>query len=110
MFCSKCGTEIDDDSRFCNGCGVEIHRKNQDISGRHKHRKQTKGVEVIISFLLIGILGIIWINSNLYTCTYCHGKYLSGRYCSKADESRVFCNTCIQNYYPNSWELYFEKR
>jgi len=110
MFCSKCGTKIDDDSRFCNGCGVEIVNKS-----RKKERQQIavgkiKKLKIVMMIFLIGALGVIWIKSNTYVCTHCHEIYWGEKYCSKADESREFCNMCIEKYFPNSWELYFERR
>lgn len=60
--------------------------------------------------LLIGAIGVIWIKSNIYVCRHCHEIYWGEKYCSKADESHELCNICIEKYYPNLWELYFERR
>ena len=105
MFCSKCGMMIDDDSRFCSGCGAEVVKKKIE-------RKKIFGttMKIVMMFLFIGALCIIWIKSNTYVCSHCHEIYMGEKYCSKADESREFCNMCIEKYYPNSWELYFERR
>ena len=34
MFCSNCGTKIDDDARFCPSCGAQI--KNSDVADKAK--------------------------------------------------------------------------
>lgn len=107
MFCSKCGMVIDDDSRFCSGCGAEVVNKSWKKEWQHISVKKMK---IIIMILLMGALGVIWIKYNTFVCTHCHEIYWGEKYCSKADESREFCNICIEKYYPNSWELYFERR
>ena len=110
MFCSKCGVMIDDDSKFCNGCGVKIVKKSRKTERQQISGEKIKNLKIVMLILLIGTLCVIWIKSNTYVCSHCHEIYMGEKYCSKADESREFCNMCIEKYYPNSWELYFERR
>lgn len=46
-FCSKCGTELNDDSKFCTNCGAKV----EGIVSKDK--KKTENLIVIISLLLI---------------------------------------------------------
>ena len=51
MFCSKCGKEIDDTSKFCNYCGNKILTENDNTKPIKQHKKA-------IIFLTIGLLAL----------------------------------------------------
>ena len=51
MFCSKCGKEIDDTSKFCNYCGNKILTENDNTKPIKQHKKA-------IIFLIIGLLAL----------------------------------------------------
>ena len=68
MYCSKCGKEINDDSKFCPECGVTISNEiQQPIIIQTTEQKETCGLCIagfIVSFvsglagLIISILGL----------------------------------------------------
>ena len=120
MFCSKCGTKIDDDSRFCNGCGTKVaqvknnmkqennNKKDRDLRGK-KIVKKTVIVSVII--LLIGCVGYRKVRDKyVFDCGACQRTTIGQPYYSKAYDSHIICEDCIQKYFPDSWQNYYEIR
>ena len=62
MYCSKCGTEIDDNSEYCYNCGAKI-TSNQNVvnnnSGEEKLKKYLPLILIILSLPLMFIFGFI---------------------------------------------------
>ena len=62
MYCSKCGTEIDDNSEYCYNCGAKI-ASNQNVvnnnSGEEKLKKYLPLILIILSLPLMFIFGFI---------------------------------------------------
>ena len=119
MFCSKCGTKIDDDSRFCNGCGTEIALKSQSenkVRHQEKGRKPKKDRRMNkifisgISILLIILVCVFCVKAYSFTCTKCQEKKIGQKYYSKIYSQRILCEQCIEKYYSNTWKVYYEVR
>lgn len=124
MFCLKCGMMIDDDSRFCNGCGAEVINK-KSLSQKYKYEKYknsnsekvVKGIFITFIMCLlimvissIGYLGLREIRAKyFFVCNACQEETIGKQYHSKRYKS-VICEDCIQMYYPDSWQKYFEIR
>ena len=68
MYCSKCGKEIPDDSKFCEHCGFQINSKNKvepknnEEKYNSNHHNIKKAVIVIFSIIIVitVVLGIIY--------------------------------------------------
>ena len=118
MFCSKCGTKIDDDSRFCNGCGVEIVLESQSENKEchqekvEKCKKREKRIFTpwIVILLMMLISTIVCVRVSSFTCTKCQEKKIGQKYYSKIYSQRILCEKCIDEYYPNTWQVYYEVR
>ena len=62
VFCSNCGTQLSDGTKFCPNCGKEldaqkivyIHSSQQDI---YVHERKSKGLAMTLCFFL-GWLGV----------------------------------------------------
>jgi len=82
MFCSKCGTQNNDDSTFCTKCGAkiitsggEIHINSRQQSDQADSRGFIKGEPeeidkkkgVLLSFFLVNALYILFISAALLT-------------------------------------------
>lgn len=86
MFCSKCGTQLDDNASFCSKCGAKIEIGNntaeptdtpsvsvdsqvankesrpfmtQNISGHEVKKKKRKRVPLILCAVVLGIIAVI---------------------------------------------------
>lgn len=55
MFCDNCGTNMDDDSIYCQSCGIKL--KEQDIGVKKKASFLLKITGVLI--IIVGAFGII---------------------------------------------------
>lgn len=53
MYCNKCGTEIDEKSKFCNKCGTKI---NQSPTTEKKNKKETSKSTRILIIVLLSIV------------------------------------------------------
>jgi hypothetical protein len=74
MFCSKCGTELPDDSQFCRKCGVAMHTVSTGGAAAavaparepvevEKHKKS--GANKVVCFVTILLaLGFWWVASS----------------------------------------------
>ena len=40
MYCSNCGTKVEENARFCANCGNALNGKEESITNKYK---QTKG-------------------------------------------------------------------
>lgn len=48
-YCSKCGSSINENSKFCGNCGEDLSYKNQGLINQTENVKLTKNESVIIS-------------------------------------------------------------
>ena len=59
MFCSKCGTQLPEDSVYCTNCGDKI------IKGNMKAQSKTKlsrvNIIVIVAILCISVIVVTWL-------------------------------------------------
>lgn len=56
MYCSKCGTQIEDDSNFCFNCGYQVQGMvNENIDDYSPTKQQTKFNGVYRSLLFGGL-------------------------------------------------------
>ena len=102
MYCRNCGSQIDEDSRFCSTCGVKIEteRKSQNqIAERRKRRKRIRKTSIVI---LIGtgmIIGSVWMLRSMpfseHPCDWC-GKSPTKIYKIDEDINSYVCNKCSQ--------------
>lgn len=53
MFCSKCGSQIPDDSLFCNSCGHQINAAHPSSANEEKTRKKEKRKKKINKLAII---------------------------------------------------------
>ena len=61
MYCSKCGKQIDDDSKFCEHCGCKfIENKPKETS-----KKKNKKIVIVIIAVII-ITGVLFVIRNLF--------------------------------------------
>lgn len=42
MFCTKCGTKVDDNAKFCKGCGTAVNKSSSDTKEEAKDNSTTK--------------------------------------------------------------------
>ncbi len=68
MYCSKCGKEIPDDSKFCEHCGFQINSKNkvepknneEKYNSNHPNIKKVVIVIFSIIIVIVVVLGIMF--------------------------------------------------
>lgn len=119
MFCSKCGTELEEDSKFCNKCGEKINKsiqidisdigntvtqsiKNFDIDETKEKVKKVyhKSPKLIICIgIVIGILLILWMSSNAHTCDTCGKTFFGTQYYDSWYIDKTMCEDCAREYY-----------
>lgn len=76
MYCTKCGNELQEESRFCTNCGAPIEipqqdeekplvsvqgnnqLKKEDIYCAKEHKKRRYGLIAIIIILIVSIIGV----------------------------------------------------
>lgn len=62
MFCPKCGTENDDDAKYCEGCGQSLQKgvNKRDMINKEKNSSggMSNGVKALIVICIILIAGI----------------------------------------------------
>lgn len=56
MYCSKCGKEITDDSKFCEHCGFHI---NLDKDNKQVKKQSKAKIIIIVILIIVGVAGII---------------------------------------------------
>ena len=69
MYCSKCGTEIDDNSEYCYNCGAKI-ASNQNVvnnnSGEEKLKKYLPLILIILSLPIMFVFGFILMITEMF--------------------------------------------
>lgn len=71
MYCSKCGTQLPEDSAFCTHCGFEISKEtietlpNETLLKPQSKMTAKKKIIVIVAVCLIAILGIFFIINEI---------------------------------------------
>jgi len=62
MFCPKCGTENDDDAKYCEGCGRSlqkgIHEQNIQNKQKNESSGMNNGVKALIVICVVLVAGI----------------------------------------------------
>ena len=59
MFCSKCGSQQPDDSKFCMSCGASIPGIGGGQTVIIQQRSQTHGMPALLSFFIPGLGQIV---------------------------------------------------
>ena len=64
MFCTNCGTELDEDAKFCPKCGTAItisvgHAINEPLRKRKNKTISTMSIALIAIFAFVAIIGLI---------------------------------------------------
>ena len=69
MFCSKCGSQLPDTSKFCNVCGQDINNIAPAVQPTHVNQSTlivgNKQPDVVVAYLLWFFLGIFGVH-HLY--------------------------------------------
>lgn len=69
MYCSKCGTEINDTSEYCSKCGAKVE-SNQNMTNNTQNEEKIKKILpyilIILSLPTMLILGIVFLSSYAY--------------------------------------------
>lgn len=71
MYCSKCGTQLPEDSAFCTHCGFEISKETiETLPNETQLKPQSKmtakkKIIVIVAVCLIAILGVFFIINEI---------------------------------------------
>lgn len=70
MYCSKCGTEVGEDARYCPNCGAEIKVQNECLQGivnieNNKKEQDKKQSAKDILVLIVTLLGMVVITMLL---------------------------------------------
>ena len=63
MYCKKCGTQIDDDSKFCKNCG-EKQTKNESIKKEKSNKTKAEKTLIIMTIIVAVIVTISLIGQN----------------------------------------------
>lgn len=62
MFCPKCGTDNDDDAKYCEGCGRSlqkgIHEQNMQNKQKNESSGMSNGVKALIVICVVLVAGI----------------------------------------------------
>jgi hypothetical protein len=62
MFCPKCGTDNDDDAKYCEGCGRSlqkgIHEQNMQSKQKNENSGMSNGVKALIVICVVLVAGI----------------------------------------------------
>lgn len=62
MFCQKCGTEYNEDARYCERCGESLQKsipkRNVLFKDRAESKEMSNGVKALIVVCIILIAGI----------------------------------------------------
>lgn len=72
MFCPSCGSNLEEDVRFCANCGCSIESEQQDLQGKSKNLfKETKNLKKIIAVVvaIAIVIGIFSLVGNLSSGT-----------------------------------------
>lgn len=66
MYCSKCGTKNDDDSKFCIKCGIDLQSgiytgtaKIKKIIGEKSGKIDIKNRKILTTTLIVAIIGLV---------------------------------------------------
>lgn len=74
MYCSKCGTEVGEDARYCPNCGAEIKVQNECLQGivniennkKEQDKKQSAKDILVLIVILLGMVVITMLLSWLF--------------------------------------------
>lgn len=115
MFCSKCGSEFDEDAKFCSKCGFkkekleEMDNKpiNTKVETGPKYSTTSDSDDDFSVKLIIGVGAVIaifvlfaWLfscSARAFTCDYC-GKTAYTAYQTLSGDSRI-CKECAVEYW-----------
>lgn len=105
MFCMKCGTELEEGSKFCTACGASV----KGISGVKAEREiplegsgtSRVGRKLPWGGIVFGavIIGVIILFANIHTCDWCHKTYVGAQYYDMWDINELMCKDCALEYY-----------
>lgn len=119
MFCSKCGAELEEESKFCSKCGEKVNKiipidlneigsnvtdsiKNFDTDKVKEKVKTTYGkgkkYGVYIGGVIILLL-MIWMSTNAHKCDSCGKTFFGPEYYDSWDTNKVMCEECAREYY-----------
>lgn len=66
MFCSKCGKEIDNDSRFCPHCGADVGGSSaKKASGNQGARKSVPVISIVGGMAVVLVIACVFIFKSL---------------------------------------------
>lgn len=82
MFCTKCGSEIDNNEKFCNKCG---NKKSQFKFGKKK-------IIIVITLLLLSVIGFLGFKSYQEKSKVETISLISNNISTSAEECRVMIN------------------
>jgi len=74
MFCSNCGKEIDENSKFCPNCGKEMLLSSEKDNKDEPKEKKVKNKKKVIIFSIISILIIISISIIVFSRVVINNK------------------------------------
>lgn len=79
MFCSKCGKEINDTSKFCPECGVTISNEiQQPVIIQTAEQKETCGL-CIAGFIVSFVSGLVGLIISILGLKKCKKEKLGGK-------------------------------
>lgn len=107
MFCTKCGSKVEDGSRFCDTCGERVSSERIDNMDIIKKEIENKFGELMkrkkIPWKIIGVAAVAVLAAvillNTHKCGWCNRVYVGAQYYDPLDQNELMCEECAKDYF-----------
>lgn len=102
-YCSKCGSELQDDMQFCPRCGSPIHMEESEIASAQGKTPKRKRKVIISAIIIIALFAVAWLvySENAKIDTYNKFAELYNAMCEGASKAET-ANILIIDVWRNS--------